>query len=120
MRPAALRSVHVPQRRDDQRPGELRGAGVTSGDEHDRPASGNHQEAVGAEAPGDVPRVQPDESGHGGRAEGHAEDVAGLQLPHRGLWREGGGRGGEGGDCLNASCLISRGSTAASPCVPPR
>lgn len=37
----------------------------------DRPVSGNHQEAVGAETTWDVSHVEPDERSHSSRAEGN-------------------------------------------------
>lgn len=50
----------------------------------DRPVSGNHQEAVGAETTWDVSHVEPDERSHSSRAEGNA--VSRLILVHLRLW----------------------------------
>ena len=37
----------------------------------DRPVSGNHQEAIGAETTRDVSHIEPDERSHGSRVEGN-------------------------------------------------
>lgn len=87
-----LRRVKVAQRGDAERSGEFRNAGGVPGAERHRPVPGQHQEAVGVEAPGNVARIQPHERGHGRRLEVHHQSR--LILPHFGLQ---GGRVG-GGD----------------------
>lgn len=46
----------------------------------DRPVSGNHQEAVGAETTWDVSHIKPDKGSHSSRAEGNV--VSRLILVH--------------------------------------
>lgn len=46
----------------------------------DRPVSGNHQEAVGAETTWDVSHIEPDERSHSSRVEGNV--VSRLILVH--------------------------------------
>ena len=66
-------SVEVPQWGDGEGPAQLLCAGRPPGDEGHLPAPGGHQKAVGAEASGDVARVQPHEERHGDRTQADGE-----------------------------------------------